>query len=111
MTRCRPIEERQAREYHLIRRLVIAGLVWVAIGLTAMALGGCGESSPACEKHGYSSAACRRETRAEEEHACGPGQRVEGFLDCGNRAEGERKEFREGWEEAEKEAEFYGGAR
>lgn len=92
-----------------MKHLVVAWLPCVTGVTLVLLLGGCSEGAPACEKSGYGSAACRRETRAEEEHACGPGQRVEGFLDCGDREAGERKEFREGYEEAEREAEFYGG--
>ncbi len=88
-------------------RIVMAVVACVIGVMLVLLLGGCSEGAPACEKSGYSSAACRRETRAEEEHACGPGQRVEG-LSCGNREAGEHKEFREGYEEAEKEAEFWG---
>lgn len=87
---------------------VVAAVGACVVGvMLVLLLGGCSED--ACEKSGYRSSACAKQTRQEEEHACGPGQRVEGFLDCGDREAGERKEFREGWENAEREAEFYGG--
>lgn len=83
----------------------------LAATFVVMALGGCSES--ACEKAdaaGHPTHACyvenrklERETEEDEEFTC-----REAGWNCGPSEADERREFREGWEEAEKEAEFYG---
>jgi hypothetical protein len=91
-----------------MRPVLQAAAAILAVALVALVgLTGCG-GSEACEKQGYGSQACAKHVQAEEEEACGPGGHFEGFLSCGNREADEKQEIREGWEKAEREAEFYG---
>ena len=89
------------------------GLAGVAVmGALLLSLAGCGETT-ACqeaEAKGKPTHACylenkqaRRELRESEVKL----NRVKGISKADEEAQA-RKEFREGWEEAEKEAEFYG---
>jgi hypothetical protein len=95
--------------------LLVIGLVTTGAVLGWHALSGPHSACERASSERRPSHACyveqrksEHETQEKEEEVCGPGGHFNGFLSCGNREADERREFREGWEEAEKEADFYG---